>query len=396
MSLGARVLIAGGGIAALEGLLAVRDLTGGEAEVTLISPEREFTYRPLLVVEPFSADLADRRDLPSLLAEQDASFIEDRLAAIDDGAGTAMTGEERELDFDYALIAIGARMRPALSAAHTLWVEPIPTGIDTLLDRAAESGGLDLIVPSGVTWPLPLYEFALMARRRIVERDEETPVRVLTPEQAPLIIFGASASSEVAGLLEARGIEVSPGTLVGEEEDGTLHVFGEGEPPTGYPVALPRMEGVSIEGLPADEHGFIPVEEGSRVRGLDRIWAAGDGTSFPVKQGGIATQQADIAAERIAAAMGHDVELSVERPVLRGRLLTGTESISMRTELAGGAGEGLVSSDYLWWPPHKVSGRYLAPLLASDTIQIESEPPARSVDIEVPLTGEPAPASEEG
>jgi sulfide:quinone oxidoreductase len=394
MSSGARVLIAGGGIAALEGLLAIRDLTGGEAEVTLVSPEREFTYRPLLVVEPFS-ELADRRDLPSLLAEQNATFVEDRLAAVDDAAGTATTGDGRELGFDHALVAIGARMRPALSAAHTLWVEPIPTGIDTLLDRAAEAGGLDLIVPAGVTWPLPLYEFALMARRRIVERDEETPVRVLTPEQEPLIIFGISASSEVAELLEARGIEVSPGTLIGEE-DGALHVCGEGDPPTGYPVAIPRMEGVPIEGIPADEHGFIPVEKGSRVRGLERTWAAGDGTSFPVKQGGIATQQADIAAERIAAAMGHDVELSAERPVLRGKLLTGTESISMRTELAGGAGEGLVSSDYLWWPPHKVSGRYLAPLLASDSIHIDSEPPARSLDIEVPLTGEPAATSEEG
>lgn len=392
----ARVLIAGGGIAALEGLLAIRDLTGGEAEVTLISPEREFTYRPLLVVEPFSADLADRRDLPALVAEQNSAFVEDRLTAIDDASGTATTGEGEELTFDYALVAVGARMRPALSAAHTLWIEPIPTGIDTLLDRAAEAGGLDLIVPAGVTWPLPLYEFALMARRRIVEREEETRVRVLTPEQAPLIIFGTSASSEVANLLEARGIEVSTGTLVSEDEDGALHLCGEGDPPAGYPVAVPRMEGVPIDGLPADEHGFIPIEEGSRVRGLERTWAAGDGTSFPVKQGGIATQHADIAAERIAAAMGHEVELSPERPVLRGKLLTGTESISMRTELAGGAGEGIVSSDYLWWPPHKVSGRYLAPLLASDSIHIESEPPTRSVDIEVPLTGEPAPASEDG
>ena len=31
---------------------------------------------------------------------------------------------------------------------------------------------------------------------------------------------------------------------------------------------------------------------------------------------------------------------------------------------AGGGGEGVASPDYLWWPPHKVSGRYLAPWLA--------------------------------
>ena len=380
------MLIAGGGIAALEGLLAIRDLTNGEADITLLSPEREFTYRPLLVLEPFSPELADRRDLPSLVAEQSASFIEGRLAGVDDGAGIARTGSGEAIEFDQALVAIGARQVPALEAAHTLWVDPVPTGIDTLLDRAAEAGGLDLIVPGGISWPLPLYEFALMARRRVQERDEETPIRILTPEQAPLIIFGPAASAEVAALLEARGIEVSAGLWVGQE-DGEVVAHGAGAAPAGYPVALPAMEGIPIDGLPADEHGFVPLAEGARVQGLGRTWAAGDGTSFPVKQGGIATQQADLAAAGIAAALGHDVEPGDQRPVLRGKLLTGTESINMRAELAGGAGESIVSSDYLWWPPHKVSGRYLAPLLAADSLRIESEPPARSHDIEVPLEG---------
>ena len=54
-----RVVIAGGGIAALEGLLAVRELTDGRAEVTLVAPTDEFTYRPLLVREPFSPEPAE-------------------------------------------------------------------------------------------------------------------------------------------------------------------------------------------------------------------------------------------------------------------------------------------------------------------------------------------------
>jgi sulfide:quinone oxidoreductase len=46
-------------------------------------------------------------------------------------------------------------------------------------------------------------------------------------------------------------------------------------------------------------------------------------TQFPLKQGGIATQQADVAAASIAAHAGADIEPHPFRPVLRGLLLTG-------------------------------------------------------------------------
>ena len=74
--------------------------------------------------------------------------------------------------------------------------------------------------------------------------------------------------------------------------------------------------------------GFIPVDEHGRVAGLDGVYAAGDGTAFPIKQGGLATQQADAVAETIAAAAGAPVEPQPFRPVLRGMLLTGGDAAS--------------------------------------------------------------------
>jgi sulfide:quinone oxidoreductase len=50
-----RVVIAGGGVAAPETLLAPRALVGHRVEITLISPEREFLYRPVTVAEAFGA-----------------------------------------------------------------------------------------------------------------------------------------------------------------------------------------------------------------------------------------------------------------------------------------------------------------------------------------------------
>jgi sulfide:quinone oxidoreductase len=127
------------------------------------------------------------------------------------------------------------------------------------------------------------------------------------------------------------------------------------------------------------------VDEHSRVRETADVYAAGDGTDFPLKQGGIATQQADAAAEHIAHRLGDAREPEPFRPVLRGQLLTGDASLHMRSEIAGGGGEGAASLDRLWWPPHKISGRYLAPMLYADEVEVEGGPPSEMLEVKVPL-----------
>jgi sulfide:quinone oxidoreductase len=70
-------------------------------------------------------------------------------------------------------------------------------------------------------------------------------------------------------------------------------------------------------------------------------------TTRPLKQGGLATQQADVAAGDIARLAGADVEVEPYRPVLRGLLLTGEEAAADRSS-----------------PPEKIVGRHLEPYLA--------------------------------
>jgi CBS domain-containing protein len=108
------------------------------------------------------------------------------------------------------------------------------------------------------------------------------------------------------------------------------------------------------------------VDAHCRVHGVADVYAAGDITSFTVKHGGIATQQADAAAEAIAAAAGADLEPARFRPVLRGLLLTGARPRFLRRELAlDHELEPVASPEALWWPPAKIVGKYLAPFLAS-------------------------------
>jgi CBS domain-containing protein len=157
---------------------------------------------------------------------------------------------------------------------------------------------------------------------------------------------------------------------------------------------LPRLRGPRLDGLPQTLDGFIPVDAHGRVSGLEDVYAAGDITNFPVKQGGIATQQADAAAEAIAQAIGVDLVPEPFRPVLRGLLLTGGQPRYLRRELAESGQAEMASPDPLWWPPAKIVGRSLAPFLAEftgvrglpkpvaepGTIRIEVDLAARDLD----------------
>ena len=109
-------------------------------------------------------------------------------------------------------------------------------------------------------------------------------------------------------------------------------------------VALPELEGPHILGLPMNERGFVPVNLHGRVVGAPGVFAAGDATAFPIKQGGLATQQADAAAEAIAVDLGLRQVAEPFRPVLRGLLLTGGAPLYLRAEL-GLEGEVRVRSD---------------------------------------------------
>jgi len=223
-------------------------------------------------------------------------------------------------------------------------------------------------MPGGHGWALPAYELALLAATELTRHGiTGTRLTVVTPEEGPLKIFGRRASEQVAQLLADHGIEVIAGTHPVSYEDGALTIV-PGEPiEADAVVSLPRLEGRHLDGLPYDSQGFIPVDDHARISGLAHAFAVGDITNFPVKQGGIATQQADAAAEAIAADLGCDVEANPLDPVLRGILWTGTKPRYLFGWLGGGHGETSVASERPTWPidnPSKLIGRYLTPFLA--------------------------------
>ncbi len=388
----AEVLVVGGGIAGLEALLALRDLAEDRVSLTLLAPQPEFVYRPLLVDEPFSGEPAERHELDAIAQELGASLVRSGLSNIDAPRHRAITTDGDEIAYDACVVCTGAKSRPAFEDARATtlrsWAEP--PAIDEAIDNAArhETKKLAFVIPPGVGWGLPLYEMAIMTHKRALDRGVHIDVAIVSTEERPLAIFGSVGSTAVADLLSARGIEFIGESAV-READSDLVIFPGRKPlDAGAVVALPLIEGPRIAGLPADGNGFIPVDEFGEVAGMEDVYAAGDCTNFPIKQGGLGTQQADAIAELIAERTGAPVEPQPFRPVLRGKLFTDLDSLFLSAPIAGGEGEGKSEPDPLWWPSHKVAGKYLAPYLAGDLGHFWSTPPRQSVDVDVVLPSE--------
>jgi len=129
-------------------------------------------------------------------------------------------------------------------------------------------------------------------------------------------------------------------------------------------VALPELYGPPVRGVPLGEHGFIRIDPHGRVHGTGPIYAAGDATEFALKHGGVAAQQADAAAESIAALAGAAIEPQPFHPVIHGVLLTAGRPRYLTAHITGGAGlRSEISDTPSWSPPNKIVARYLAPYL---------------------------------
>lgn len=363
-----RVLIAGGGVAALETALALRSLAEERVAIRLIAPEPYFWYRPLSVLTPFGGKHVQPLEVADLARDCGADIDLGALASVDAVAHVARTATGAEYEYEALVIACGARLRDALAGAFTFRGPGDSAAIAGLLDEFESGAGGRLVfaVPAGATWPIPLYELALLTAAHFAGRGVHgVEIALVTPEEAPLALFGAEASAVVARLLEQRGITVHLGRSPVSVDGGMLTLSPTGSLPADRVVALPRIEGRAIPGVPYDNDGFVPTDTSGRVVGLTDVYAAGDATTFPVKHGGLAAQQADAVAEAIAAEAGAPVTPKPFRPILQGLLLTGGVPTYMRAELAGGVGETTsVGTDPLWWPPGKIVGRYLAPFLA--------------------------------
>ena len=364
-----QVLIAGGGVAALEAALALADLAGDRVEVTICSPRRNFVYRPYAVGVPYGVSEVETYDLERLAAAAGARYRADSIASVDTEARLAVTHDGESIPYGELIACPGAKLYWPVPGAITFWgiADEGDVGKAMAEIRAgATPRSIAFTMPAVESWALPLYELALLARAELDRAGEDAALTIVTPEDAPLQIFGRGVAEGMAELLAERRIEVVTGAHPVRFEEGLLETVPAGRLPFDTVISLPKLEGRLIRGIPHDPEGFVRIDEHCGVIGHEHLYAAGDVATFPVKQGGLATQQADVAAEAIAARLGATIEPAAFDPILRGVLWTGTAPRYLEGWLAGGHGETSTMSDTPPWGSDqgKIVGRYLTEFLA--------------------------------
>jgi hypothetical protein len=201
-----RVVIAGGGVAALETLLALTEIAPDHVAVQLVAPQRELTYRPLSVAEPFRLAEPQRVDLARVAADRGAQFQLGTVKAV--AAGSVRTEARERIPWDALMLAVGTQPTPALTGALSFGGNEDVAAFRALLDdlAAGRASKLAFVVPRGVGWTLPLYELALMTAARCAGLGIDAELHLATVERRPLELFGLAVSDHVATLLDDAGI----------------------------------------------------------------------------------------------------------------------------------------------------------------------------------------------
>ncbi len=364
-------------------MLALRSLAAERVKMTLISPDPAFAYRPAATTAAFSESGPQTDDMRAIARELGATYHTGRLEAVAPQKKYVRLASGARLEYDALILAIGARSVASVPGALTFRDHRDARLFRGLLHdvEAGAVGRVVVAVPGGPSWALPPYELALLLATHAAEHHVVTEVTIVSPEETPLAIFGADASRAVEDVLAERGVGfVGKAAAVSVRRDGSLALLFAGAISADRVVATPQLRGQAITGVPAGKWGFVPTDSFGRVEDLPDVYAAGDMTAFPVKQGGLAAQQADRVANTIAVALGLPAGEEQEARVLQARLLGGGRPLFFRTELDE---SGQPTSASLEQPgadeaasSTKVFGRYLAPYLEARQRLAHSPPPA--------------------
>jgi sulfide:quinone oxidoreductase len=373
------VVIVGGGIAGAEALLALRELAGERVSLRLVSASDRLVLPALAVAEPFALGGAPSYPLDDLVAHADAELIVGSLAAVDTESHKITLDDGQRLRFHVLVLAVGATAVEAVENATTWWPRGNPEAYGGLL-RDLEEGYIKrvaFVIPPGAVWPLPAYELALMTAREVDSMGiDDVELTVITPEASPLTLMGAGAATALRQELDRVGVRLRTATVARVERTPDLHVVLHPTTRTlrvDRVVALPEVRGLAIPGTDHDERGFIRVHDGWRMRGAEHVWAIGDAAAYPVKFGGLATQQADQAAADIARLTGVAVAAPDRALMLRGVLLTGSTPRALGSQPPFNQ-----AHRPMWRPEDKVYGQYLSAYLG--LLDREATDPAPAED----------------
>jgi sulfide:quinone oxidoreductase len=323
------VVVLGGGFGGLEAAFLLRMRVGDRADVTLLTDQPGFLFKPNTIYIPFGLDPAELMiDLRRPARRAGVELHVERVEGIDPRAGTVQT-TGRLVPYDHLVVATGASMRPAevpglAEHANTIWTPAemlrLRGSLQALVESAREGARRRVLflIPPNNKCAGPLYEIAMMLdtwlRRRSVR--DAVDITWTTYEAGYIQAFGPRLHEVVTAEFERRGIAGLTGMVVTEVAGREVRYAGGRTMPFDLLVSFPPYVAANpYPLLPGDERGFVATDLATRrVAGHPEIYAVGDAGDFPVKQAFLALLQADTAAELIAAEVLHTQTSAVFDP----------------------------------------------------------------------------------
>ncbi|HKP51343.1 MAG TPA: FAD-dependent oxidoreductase [Chloroflexia bacterium] len=319
-----KVVVLGGGFGGLESALYLRKHMPDQAEITLVSNEDYFLFKPNTIYVPFGLDPNKLKlGLARPTRRKDIRFVQARALEIDPisrHVGLDSYSYGYKVAYDYLVVATGASMKPdtvpGLSEfAHPIWTPDnmlrLRSSFQQLVAEAKEVSHQGnrrrvlFLVPPNNNHSGPLYEMTLMLdtwlRRKNVR--ENVDVVLSTYEEEYIQAFGPKMHDVVSQEFVARGITGYSRYAVDRVERGEA-IYRNGERlPFDLLVTLPPyVASTRFTSLPVDARGFISTDLASRqVTGHPEMYAVGDTADFPIKQAYLAARQADAAADHLSS-----------------------------------------------------------------------------------------------
>lgn len=358
----ANILVAGGGFGGLITAKRLSATVGPSHTVTVVSPNRTFTFYPALVKLAFGENTVEEItfDLATALKEEGVRFVQGEVTEVHPMSHKVeVTGDDMngEMAYDFLVVAFGRRLAIGQVAGLTENAHHI-MGTKAALRfgeavREFRKGRIVVGLTPGARLPVPVCETAFTLSRIFEDEIKSGDVRVsvIFPDSVEAAFGGATVHKELEDGFSARGIDVHYNIPISEVSQAEVISSEKHRIAYDLLMLVPPFRGfTNLRPLGiTDEEDFIKTDDKMRVDGAANIYAVGDAVSFPgPKLAHMAVNQAEIAAANIAAQLNGEQPSAVYEHDIAAIIDSGgPESMFVRYD-AGKGGEPSVRQGRFW------------------------------------------------
>ncbi|MCA8912859.1 MAG: FAD-dependent oxidoreductase [Planctomycetes bacterium] len=325
-----RVVVVGSGFGGLETAFYLRHRLGKRADITVVSENDYFLFKPNTIYIPFGKKPESfYHPVAHAFEKRHIDFKQTRANNVDPKSKALIT-DDGEVPYDYLVLATGATMRPndipgLADNAATIWnpdeMMKVRAGVERIEKeaRAGKKQRVLYLAPPGNKCSGPLYEmvFMLDSHLRREKLREKVDITWASFEHTYIQAFGKRLHAHVIDEFAKRSITGHLEWPIDKVEPGKA-VFKNGETlEFDLLISFPPYAAAQVfEGLERDDRGFLTTNHDTRqLAGQEDIYAVGDAGDFPVKQAFLALLQADAVGEHISQRVLHEEPTAKFDPV---------------------------------------------------------------------------------